>query len=61
MFEQLQTQKVLDEDTMLVIHAGKDYHSELLPHLEETNVEIEIPTEGLGLGQKMAWYNDRVE
>lgn len=59
-FGQLQSQESLGEGTTLVIHAGRDYYSELLPHLEETNVEVEIPTEGLGLGEKMAWYNERL-
>ena len=60
-FEQLQTQEQLDENTIFVIHAGRDYYSELLPLLDDTNVTVEIPTEGLGLGEKMAWYNDRIE
>lgn len=60
-FGELQTQELLDEDTTLVVHAGKDYYGELLPLLEDTDVTIEIPTEGLGLGEKMAWYNDRLE
>lgn len=60
-FRQLQSQESLDEGTTLVIHAGRDYYGELLQHLEETNVEIRIPTEGLGLGEKMAWYSDRLE
>lgn len=60
-FGQLQSQESLGEETTLVIHAGHDYYGELLPLLEETNFEIEMPTEGLGLGEKMAWYNDHLE
>lgn len=60
-FEQLQTQETLDKYTTLVFHAGSDYYDELLPLLGETSVTVEIPTEGLGLGEKMAWYNDRIE
>ncbi|QSG07556.1 Uncharacterized protein HSR122_0139 [Halapricum desulfuricans] len=50
----------LEKDTTLFIHAGKDYYGELLPLLEQTDAEVRIPTEGLGLGEKMAWYNDRI-
>lgn len=57
----LQSQESLDEETTLVIHAGYDYYGELLRLLDGTNVEIEIPTEGLGLGEKMGWYNDHLK
>lgn len=59
--EQLQIQETLDEDTALVVHAGKDYYGELLPLLEDSGVGVKIPTEGLGLGEKMAWYNEQLE
>ncbi|WP_229110727.1 DUF6884 domain-containing protein [Halapricum desulfuricans] len=59
-FEQLQAMESLEKDTTLFIHAGKDYYGELLPLLEQTDAEVRIPTEGLGLGEKMAWYNDRI-
>lgn len=60
-FEQLQSKESLDEDTTLVVHAGKDYYGELLLLLEDIDVIVEIPTEGLGLGEKMAWYNEQLE
>ena len=60
-FEQLQSQETLDEDTTLVIHAGRDYYEALLPLLRDTGVSVVIPTEGLGLGEKMAWYNQHLE
>jgi len=59
-FEQLQAKDSLEKDITLFIHAGKDYYGELLPLLEQTDTEVRIPTEGLGLGEKMAWYNDRI-
>lgn len=59
--EQLKAQEVLDEGTTLVLHAGWDYYGELLPLLEETDVEIEIPTEGLAIGETMAWYKEQLE
>ena len=59
-FEQLQAIDSLEKDTTLIIHAGKDYYGELLPLLERTDTEVRVPTESLGLGKKMAWYNDRI-
>jgi hypothetical protein len=45
----------------LVVHAGKSYYEELLPLLEDTDVSaISIPTEGPGIGEKLAWYKDRL-
>jgi hypothetical protein len=49
---------LLETKTTLVIHAGKDYYVELLPYLEDMTVEI--PTEGLGIGEKQAWYKGRL-
>ena len=60
-FEQLQKRNLLGEDTTLIIHAGKDYYGELLPLLEETDATVQVPTEGLRIGEKMAWYNQRIE
>lgn len=58
--EQLDEQGLLSEDVTLVIHAGKDYYEELLPFIEYTDVSIEIPTEGLDLFEKKAWYRERI-
>ncbi|WP_134671709.1 DUF6884 domain-containing protein [Halorussus marinus] len=52
---------LLTADTEPVVHAGKAYYEELLPHLEGTPVDVTIPTEGLMIGETLAWYNDRVE
>lgn len=60
-FEQLQAKDSLEKDTTLFIHAGHDYYGELIPFLENSSVTVEIPTEGLGLGEKMAWYNKQLE
>ena len=59
-FDQLESTGALVDGTTLVIHAGKDYYSELLPLLEQTDVAIEIPTEGLAIGEKLGWYTDRL-
>ncbi len=42
---------------ILVFHAGKNYYEPVLEALEE--LEYEIPTEGLGLGESLRWYNQR--
>lgn len=59
-FKQLEAKESLEKDSTLFIHAGKDYYGELLPLLERTGAKVKTPTEGLGLGEKMAWYNDRI-
>lgn len=58
--DQLDEQGLLSEEVTLVFHAGKDYYEELLPLIEETGVSMEIPTEGLGIGEKQAWYKERL-
>lgn len=58
--EQLDEEGLLSEEVTLVLHAGKDYYEELLPLIEEVGVSIEIPTEGLFIGEKKAWYNERI-
>jgi hypothetical protein len=52
--EQLDEEGLLSDDVTLVIHAGKDYYEELLPLIEGSGVNIEIPTEGLDLFEKKA-------
>lgn len=58
--EQLDEEGLLSDDITLVLHAGKDYYEELLPLLEDSNVSVEIPTEGLAIGETQAWYNERL-
>ncbi|WP_435067591.1 DUF6884 domain-containing protein [Haloplanus sp. C73] len=58
--EQLDEEGLLSDDITLVLHAGKDYYEELLPLLEDNNVSVEIPTEGLAIGETQAWYNERL-
>lgn len=58
--EQLDEEGLLSRDITLVLHAGKDYYEELLPLIEDRAVSVEIPTEGLGIGDKQAWYKERL-
>lgn len=59
-FEQLESAGLLESDTVLVFHAGKAYYEELLPLLEETEVSIKSPVEGLMIGERLGWYNERI-
>lgn len=58
-FEQLKEEDLLSKK--LIIHAGKKYYEFLIPLLEDVDVEYEIPTEGLAIGQSMSWYNEWIE
>jgi hypothetical protein len=56
-FDQLEDERLIQEGTTFVIHAGKDYYGELLPRLRQTPVDVELPTAGLGLGERLSWYD----
>jgi len=58
--DQLDDRELLFEDVTLVFHAGKDYYGELVPLIEDSGVVIKIPTEGLAIGEKQAWYKERL-
>ena len=51
---------LLESGVTLVFHAGKAYYEELLPLLEDHDVEVRIPTEGLMIGERLAWYNEQI-
>lgn len=59
-YDQLDETGLLARDITLVLHAGKDYYDQLLPLLEDTSVNVEIPTEGLRFGETLAWYNEHL-
>jgi hypothetical protein len=58
--EQLEDEGLLRDDVTLVLHAGKDYYDELIPLIEDTGISIEIPTEGLYIGEKLNWYKEQI-
>lgn len=58
--EQLRSEGLLEPNVTLVVHAGKAYYEELLPHLPD-HVEVEIPTRGLQLGPTLSWYNEQLD
>jgi hypothetical protein len=57
---ELQEEGLLTEENRLVFHAGRDYYEELLPLLEGTAIEIDIPTDGLRYGETLSWYKERL-
>ncbi|MFW5898657.1 MAG: DUF6884 domain-containing protein [Candidatus Saliniplasma sp.] len=57
-FQQLKRKGLLDKK--LYIHAGKDYYQYLLPLLDKNDVEYEIPTSGMRIGETMSWYNEHI-
>nr|WP_223174778.1 DUF6884 domain-containing protein [Natrinema hispanicum] len=48
---------ILKSGVTLVFHAGRAYYEELLPLLENHDVEVRIPTEGLMIGERLRLYN----
>lgn len=56
----LRSRGMLESKTTFVFHAGRDYYDELLPLIRGSGVTIEIPTEGLRIGEKLAWYDARL-
>ena len=59
-YQQLQENGLLAKGNRLVFHAGRDYYDELIPLLDEANVAVETPTDGLRYGETLAWYNEHL-
>ncbi len=59
-YQELEEAGLLTSDVQLVFHAGQDYYSELLPKIRNLEgVSVEIPTEGLSIGETLSWYKQR--
>lgn len=59
-YQELKEVGLLEPDVHLVIHAGQDYYAELLPKIRcVEGVSVEIPTEGLSIGETLSWYKER--
>lgn len=56
--EEMDEKRLLDPKNTLVMHAGKAYYEELLPLIEEWNVLVKLPLEGLRQGERLRWYNE---
>ena len=59
-YQQLQEHGLLADGNRLVFHAGRDYYDELIPLLDEANIAVETPTDGLQYGETLAWYNEHL-
>ena len=46
-------------DTIVVL-AGRRYREHLVVHLEQLAEHIEVPLEGLGIGEQLRWLNQRI-
>lgn len=58
--DELAKRGLLEPESTFVVHAGKAYYEELVPLLEDDGPTIELPVEGLGIGERLAWYNERI-
>lgn len=58
----MREERLVEKPVVLVIHAGKAYTEPLLRMLQSIDtVEIENPTAGLAIGERMSWYNERLD
>lgn len=58
--KQLKERDMLSANVTLVVHAGRDYYAELIPLIEDSVADVQIPTEGLAIGETMAWYKNNL-
>jgi hypothetical protein len=42
-------------------HAGKLYREHVIPRLERRGFECHTPLEGMGIGQQLQWYTNRLK
>ncbi len=52
-----QIQKQIPQDAQIVFLAGVDYREPVLRHLK-IPYSIDVPMEGMGIGQQMRWLLD---
>lgn len=52
--------EVLPNGGKITIYAGQHYREYLIPQLINAGYQIEIPLEGLGIGQQLAWFDSKV-
>lgn len=56
-----QIDDVLPQLECTVFMAGQRYREFLISHLQGRNVAIEVPMEGLGIGEQLSWLGNRHE
>ncbi|MFC6905118.1 hypothetical protein [Halalkalicoccus tibetensis] len=59
-YDETLTTATIDEGLLtgtivLVVHAGTAYYEQLFPLVEPAVDEVRIPTEGLAIGETLAW------
>ena len=56
--DELDAEGLLSPEIELVVHAGRAYYEHLIPHVEPEVAAVTIPTEGLAIGETLAWYDE---
>jgi len=56
---QMRSRLKLEDFTKMYFHTGKKYRQYLIPELENTNIQCEVPLKNLGIGKQKAWYKMR--
>jgi hypothetical protein len=51
--------KVMEPSDMVVLLAFNDYREFLVPLLRGASIKIDIPMQGLGIGQQLHWLGER--
>jgi len=59
-YNDLNAAGLLESETILVFHTGKAYSEELLQLVENDDVNIQLPVEGLMIGERLRWYNQQL-
>lgn len=57
-FTQMQN-KLKQKDYNVFFHAGKRYREYLIPELRRIGVHCTVPFKNLGIGEQLAWYNEK--
>lgn len=50
----------LGDGDQVFFHAGRNYREFIETRLESIGYEVFLPLEGLGIGQQLKWYKERV-
>jgi len=53
-------QLLFPSETEIDIFAGQQYRKYLVPELTSKGYKINIPLEGLGIGNQLKWFKDRI-
>ena len=56
--DELDAEGLLSPETELVVHAGRAYYEYLVPAVEPEVATVTLPTEGLAIGETLAWYDE---